>query len=65
MVMSLALPLRRFVTPEEDALPGYVERARVGDARAFQEMYRAHRRDVARLVARLIGPRAEVDDVVQ
>lgn len=65
MVMSLALPLRRFVTPEEDALPGYVERARAGDARAFQEMYRAHRRDVARLVARLIGPRAEVDDVVQ
>jgi len=63
--MSLALPLRRFVTPDEDAQPAYVARARGGDARAFQELYRVHRRDVARLVARLMGPRAEVDDVVQ
>ncbi len=50
---------------DDDAAPAYVARARAGDARAFQELYRTHRRDVARLVARLLGPRGDVDDVIQ
>lgn len=67
MVMaSYNAPPRAFVvTHEDDALPSYVSRARAGDARAFQELYRQHRRDVARLVARLLGPRGDVDDVIQ
>ncbi|MBL8603963.1 MAG: sigma-70 family RNA polymerase sigma factor [Myxococcales bacterium] len=55
----------RLVTHDEDLQPAYVARAQAGDARAFQELYRLHRRDVGRLVARLMGPRPEVDDVVQ
>jgi RNA polymerase sigma-70 factor (ECF subfamily) len=53
------------VSDADDAIPAYVVRARAGDARAFQELYRVHRRDVARLVTRLLGPRADVEDVLQ
>lgn len=53
------------VTRDDDSAPAYVQRAREGDARAFQELFRSHRRDVARLVGRLLGPRPEVEDVVQ
>lgn len=53
------------VTRDDDSAPAYVQRAREGDARAFQELFRNHRRDVARLVGRLLGPRPEVEDVVQ
>ncbi|MFO0609073.1 MAG: RNA polymerase sigma factor [Polyangiales bacterium] len=60
-----ASPLSLLVSDAEDAIPAYVSRARAGDARAFQELYRVHRRDVARLVTRLLGPRADVEDVLQ
>ena len=53
------------VTRDDDSAPAYVQRAREGDARAFQELFRNHRRDVARLVGRLLGPKPEVEDVVQ
>jgi len=53
------------VTRDDDSAPAYVQRAREGDARAFQELFRNHRRDVARLVGRLLGPRPEVEDVLQ
>jgi RNA polymerase sigma-70 factor (ECF subfamily) len=48
-----------------DSVPDYVQRAISGDARAFRELYRHHRMDVARLVTRLIGPRTDLDDVIQ
>jgi RNA polymerase sigma-70 factor (ECF subfamily) len=64
LVRSLQL-LDVHVTRDDDSAPAYVQRAREGDARAFQELFRGHRRDVARLVARLLGPRPEVEDVVQ
>lgn len=53
------------MTQSEDAIPTYVQRAQSGDARAFQELYRLHRRDVSRLAARLLGPRTDLEDVVQ
>ena len=65
MVSSNAPPLGILVSADDDAIPPYVARARGGDARAFQELYRSHRRDVARLVARLLGPRGDADDVIQ
>ena len=50
----------------EDAVPSYVRRAQAGDTRAFGELYQLHRRDVARLAARLLGPRVgDLEDVIQ
>ncbi len=42
-----------------------IARAASGDRQAFREVYARHRADVARLVFRMIGPRPEVDDVIQ
>lgn len=53
---------RALAAGDVDAL---VERARTGDRGAFTELFRRHRRDVARLVFRMMGPRCEVDDLVQ
>jgi RNA polymerase sigma-70 factor (ECF subfamily) len=58
---SISLPM----PAAEGAVPPYVRRAMAGDARAFGEMYQLHRRDVARLAARLIGPRGDLEDVIQ
>lgn len=43
----------------------WVARCKGGDAAAFQELFRAHRSDVARLVHRMLGPSADLEDVVQ
>jgi RNA polymerase sigma-70 factor (ECF subfamily) len=40
-------------------------RAAAGDRTAFRDVYQRHRGDVARLVFRMIGPRAEAEDVIQ
>ncbi len=42
-----------------------VERARRGDARAFEDLARAHERALYRHAARIVGPGAEAEDVVQ
>lgn len=42
-----------------------VERARAGDARAFEELARAEERALYRHAARIVGPGAEAEDVVQ
>jgi RNA polymerase sigma-70 factor (ECF subfamily) len=42
-----------------------VERAKGGDRAAFRELFRKHRADVARLVFRMLGPSADVEDLVQ
>jgi RNA polymerase sigma-70 factor (ECF subfamily) len=42
-----------------------VRRAQKGDRTAFAELFRRHRSDVARLVFRMLGPSADVEDVVQ
>lgn len=47
---------------ESEAL---VRRCQAGDPDAFRELFRNHQRDVARLVQRLLGSRADVEDVVQ
>jgi RNA polymerase sigma-70 factor (ECF subfamily) len=48
--------------PEVTAL---VERARRGEATAFRELFRLHHERVHRVVYRLMGPSAELDDLVQ
>lgn len=42
-----------------------VRRAQRGDRAAFTELFRRHRNDVARLVFRMLGPTADVEDVTQ
>lgn len=42
-----------------------VTRAAAGDRAAFRALYERHRADVARRVYRMLGPRQDIDDVVQ
>ena len=42
-----------------------LQRAASGDRAAFREVYVRHRADVARLVFRMLGPRADAEDVIQ
>jgi RNA polymerase sigma factor (sigma-70 family) len=42
-----------------------VRRSQRGDRAAFSELFRRHRGDVSRLVFRMLGPTADVEDVVQ
>jgi RNA polymerase sigma-70 factor (ECF subfamily) len=48
-----------------DTSAALVARAQAGDRVAFRDLFRRHRGDVSRLVFRMIGPRAEIDDLVQ
>ena len=48
--------------PDEQRL---IAGAAGGDTNAFREVYERHRQDVARLVYRMIGPRSDLEDVVQ
>ena len=48
-------------TPVDDL----VLRAQHGDVAAFDGLVRAHREAIGRLVQRFVGPRGDVEDVVQ
>jgi RNA polymerase sigma-70 factor, ECF subfamily len=47
------------------AIPSLVARCQSGDEAAFGQLYREHRETVSRLVYRVLGPTAELEDVVQ
>ena len=47
---------------DEDRL---IARAAAGETSAFRELYEHHRADVARLVYRMLGPRSDMEDVIQ
>jgi RNA polymerase sigma-70 factor (ECF subfamily) len=51
--------------PQLDESATLVARAREGDRASFRRLFERHRADVARLVYRMIGPRAELEDLVQ
>jgi len=42
-----------------------VARCQQGDGAAFRQLFANHRHDVARLVFRMIGPRADLEDIIQ
>lgn len=42
-----------------------IQRAQAGDERALQQIFVLHRAEVTRLVFRLLGPSADIEDVVQ
>src|SRR5579859_2230721 len=48
-----------------DASAELVSKARTGDRAAFRSLFDRHRADVARLVYRMVGPRADLEDLVQ
>jgi RNA polymerase sigma-70 factor (ECF subfamily) len=54
-------PMNRRAADEEGLIAG----AAGGDTSAFRQVYERHRQDVARLVYRMIGPRSDLEDVVQ
>jgi RNA polymerase sigma-70 factor (ECF subfamily) len=50
---------------EADDSEELVRRCQAGDRAAFRDLFHRHRSDVARLVQRMMGPTADLDDVVQ
>ncbi len=50
---------------EPDEIGELIRRFQQGDRKAFTEIFRRHRADVARLVFRMLGPVAEAEDVIQ
>jgi RNA polymerase sigma-70 factor (ECF subfamily) len=42
-----------------------VARCQRGDGEAFRQLFLRHRAEVARLVFRMVGPRAELEDIIQ
>ena len=50
---------------EADGSAQLVARAREGDRAAFRALFERHRSDVARLAFRMVGPRADLEDLVQ
>ncbi len=48
--------------PDEERL---IACAAGGDTIAFRQIYERHRSDVARLVYRMVGPRSDLEDVIQ
>lgn len=57
-------PVRRN-SVDHPGIDPLIERAQAGDERAFQEVFKRHRADVTRLAFRLLGPGADLEDVVQ
>jgi len=64
-VLSALLLVRRPAAPASDPSAELVARALTGDRRAFDELYRAHVAAAHRLLARLVGPAADVEDLLQ
>ena len=58
-------PRASITSPSADESGALVARARDGDRAAFRALFERHRGDVARLVYRMVGPRAELEDLVQ
>ncbi|XXX73627.1 sigma-70 family RNA polymerase sigma factor [Sorangium sp. So ce134] len=50
---------------EPDDVGDWIRRFQSGDPTAFAEIFRRYRRDVARLVFRMLGPTADAEDVIQ
>ncbi len=48
-----------------DNVPGLVERARVGDLRAFEDLARLHKDRIFNFVLRMVGDRSEAEDLTQ
>jgi len=60
-----SLRLVRRAPVSSSGIDPLIQRVQSGDERAFHELFLRHRGDVSRLVFRMLGPVAEIEDVVQ
>lgn len=51
--------------PNVLSLDDLIARSKTGDQTAFRELFARHRESVSRLVFRMLGPRGDVEDLVQ
>lgn len=58
-------PVARTVSAEETHADELIARAKKGDRAAFRLLFERHRTDVARLVFRMVGPKADLEDIIQ
>jgi RNA polymerase sigma-70 factor (ECF subfamily) len=58
-------PVARFDRAIVNETDDLVARCQAGDSAAFRLLFQRHRGDVARLVWRMLGPRVDLDDLVQ
>ncbi|MGK3986733.1 sigma-70 family RNA polymerase sigma factor [Sorangium sp. So ce136] len=63
--MSVERASRLPPVTEPDDVGEWIRRFQSGDPAAFAEIFRRYRRDVARLVFRMLGPTADAEDVIQ
>ena len=61
-LLRLPMPTMKPRLPDEEQL---IAQASAGEMGAFRRIYERHRQDVARLVYRMIGPRSDLEDVIQ
>lgn len=64
-VLSTGSRVTRFAESGPTITPELVDACRRGDRAALETVLRAHARDVERLLVRLIGPGADVEDLLQ
>src|SRR5580700_2597869 len=63
--MGIGRPAVREVKPRMPDEERLIARAAGGETAAFRQIYERHRTDVARLVYRMLGNRADLEDVIQ
>jgi RNA polymerase sigma-70 factor, ECF subfamily len=58
---------RKLETVSADEVPveDLIVRCKQGDKGAFRQLFQKHRSDVARLVFRMLGPKADLEDIIQ
>jgi len=65
LALASGLPVMREVKPRAPDEERLIARAAAGETAAFRQLYERHRTDVARLVYRMLGARADLEDVTQ
>jgi RNA polymerase sigma-70 factor, ECF subfamily len=58
-------PVPSTVSSEDTPADDLIARAKQGERAAFRKLFERHRSDVARLVFRMLGPKADLEDIIQ
>jgi RNA polymerase sigma-70 factor (ECF subfamily) len=65
LIVLSSAPEDRAAAPSAGATTAQVEACRRGDRGAMEAVFRAHAEGLARLLTRIVGPSAEVEDLLQ
>lgn len=65
LILALSSPSTSVAETRMDPDAALIARAQRGDTAAFRQLFLRHREQVSRIVFRMIGPSADVEDVVQ